>query len=102
VRKPGGRLAVSDIVIRRPLPEAVRKSMEMWTGCVAGALLETEYVDKLRAAGFTDIQVEPTRIYTEEDASEMASSSCDGDDLTAALATLDGAVMSAFVRARRP
>jgi ubiquinone/menaquinone biosynthesis C-methylase UbiE len=102
VLKPGGRLAVSDIVIRRPLPEAVRKSMEMWTGCVAGALLETEYVDKLHAAGFTDIQVEPTRIYTKEDAAEMASSSCCGDDLTAALATLDGAVMSAFVRARRP
>jgi arsenite methyltransferase len=102
VLKPGGRLAVSDIVIRRELPEAVRKSMEMWTGCVAGALLETEYVEKLRAAGFTDIHVEPTRIYTKEDASEMASSSCCGDDLGAALATLDGAVMSAFVRARRP
>jgi ubiquinone/menaquinone biosynthesis C-methylase UbiE len=102
VLKPGGRLAVSDIVIRRPLPEAVRESMEMWTGCVAGALLETDYVEKLRAAGFTDIQVEPTRIYTKEDAAEMASSSCCGDGLTAALQTLDGAVMSAFVRARRP
>ncbi len=102
VLKPGGRLAVSDIVIRRPLPEPVRKSMELWTGCVAGALLETEYVDKLRAAGFTDIEVEPTRVYTKEDASEMASSFCCGDDLTAAIETLDGAVMSAFVRARKP
>jgi arsenite methyltransferase len=103
VLKPGGRLAVSDVVIRRELPEPVRKSMEMWMGCVAGALLESEYVDKLRAAGFTDVQVEPTRIYTKEDASAMASSSsCCGDDVTAALATLDGAVMSAFVRARRP
>jgi arsenite methyltransferase len=102
VLKPGGRLAVSDIVIRRELPEAVRRSMELWTGCVAGALLETEYVAKLRDAGFTDIQVEPTRIYTKEDAAEMASSSCCGEDLTAALASLDGAVMSAFVRATRP
>ncbi len=102
VLKPGGRLAVSDIVIRRELPEPVRKSMELWTGCVAGALLEHEYVEKLRAAGFTDIRVEPTRIYTREDASEMASSACCGDDVTAALATLDGAVMSAFVRATKP
>ncbi len=103
VLKPGGRLAVSDVVLRRELPEAVRKSMEMWMGCVAGALLETEYVDKLRRAGFTDVQVEPTRIYTKEDASEMASSSsCCGDDVAAALDTLDGAVMSAFVRARKP
>jgi ubiquinone/menaquinone biosynthesis C-methylase UbiE len=102
VLKPGGRLAVSDIVIRRELPDAVRRSMELWTGCVAGALLEGEYVEKLRAAGFTDIQVEPTRIYSKEDASEMASSACCGDDLTAALESLDGAVMSAFVRATRP
>ena len=72
--RPGGRFAVSDVVIRRELPEAVRKSMELWTGCVAGALLEKEYVDKLRAAGFTDVEVEPTRVYTKEDAAEMASS----------------------------
>jgi arsenite methyltransferase len=102
VLKPGGRLAVSDIVIRRELPEPVRKSMELWTGCVAGALHEQEYVEKLRAAGFTDIHVEPTRVYTKEDAAEMASSACCGDDVTAALSTLDGAVMSAFVRATRP
>jgi arsenite methyltransferase len=102
VLKPGGRLAVSDIVIRRELPEPVRKSMELWTGCVAGALLEHEYVEKLRAAGFTDVHVEPTRIYTREDTSEMASSACCGDDVTAALESLDGAVMSAFVRATKP
>ena len=105
VLKPGGRFAVSDIVIRRELPPAVKKSMEMWTGCIAGALLESEYTDKLRAAGFTDIQIEPTRIYTKEDAAEMASSACcggDGAELTEAIATLDGAVMSAFVRAKKP
>jgi arsenite methyltransferase len=101
VLRSGGRFAVSDIVIRRELPEAVTKSMEMWTGCVAGALLEEEYVEKLLAAGFTDVEVEPTRIYTREDAAEMASSS-GGADLTAAIASLDGAVMSAFVRARKP
>jgi arsenite methyltransferase len=103
VLKPGGRFAVSDIVIRRELPAAVEKSMEMWTGCIAGALLEREYVEKLRAAGFTDIQVEPTRIYTKDDAAEMASSACcGGAELTDALESLDGAVMSAFVRAKKP
>jgi arsenite methyltransferase len=102
VLKPGGRLAVSDVVIRRELPEPVRRSMELWTGCVAGALLEQEYIDKLRAAGFTDIHVEPTRIYTREDAAEMASSLEAGEDVAAAIATLDGAVMSAFVRATKP
>jgi ubiquinone/menaquinone biosynthesis C-methylase UbiE len=102
VLKPGGRLAVSDIVIRRELPDAVRKSMNLWTGCVAGALLETEYVAKLRAAGFTDIEVEPTRIYTQDDAAEMASSSCCSRDVTSLLEGLDGAVMSAFVRAQKP
>ena len=101
VLKPGGRLAVSDVVIRRALPETIRKSMEMWMGCVAGALLEEEYVEKLRAAGFTDIEVEPTRVYTEQDAAEMAGS-LGGDELKAALETVDGAVMSAFVRARKP
>lgn len=102
VLAPGGRFAVSDIVIRRELPDAVKKSMELWTGCVAGALEEREYVDKLRAAGFTDIEIEPTRVYTKQDASEMASSSCCGAETTAALSELDGAVMSAFVRARKP
>ncbi len=102
VLRSGGRVAVSDIVIRRELPESVKKSMTLWTGCVAGALLESEYVDKLRAAGFTDIDVEPTRIYSKDDAEEMASSSCCGGEMTATLTALDGAVMSAFVRARKP
>ena len=102
VLRSGGRLAVSDIVIRRPLPESVQKSLNLWTGCVAGALLEGDYVAKLRAAGFADIQVEPTRTYTKDDAAEMASSACCGVDHDAALEALDGAVMSAFIRARKP
>jgi arsenite methyltransferase len=102
VLRPGGRFAVSDIVIRRELPDAVRKSMNLWTGCIAGALAEGEYVNKLRAAGFTGIQVEPTRIYTKDDAAEMASSSsCCGADVTGVLNALDGAVMSAFIRATK-
>jgi arsenite methyltransferase len=100
VLRPGGRLAVSDIVIRRELPEAAKKSMELWTGCIAGALLEREYVQKLEAAGFTSIEVEPTRIYTKDDAAEVASSCC-GDDAEATLKALDGAVMSAFIRATK-
>jgi arsenite methyltransferase len=103
VLRSGGRLAVSDIVLRRELPEDVRKSLNLWTGCVAGALVEADYVSKLRAAGFQDVTVEPTRIYTREDAAEMAStSSCCGSDLGATLAGLDGAIMSAFIRARKP
>jgi arsenite methyltransferase len=101
VLRPGGRFAVSDIVIRRELPDTVRESMSLWTGCIAGALLEGEYVGKLRAAGFTDIEVEPTRNYTKDDAAEMASSSCCSGDLAGLLNSLDGAVMSAFVRATK-
>jgi arsenite methyltransferase len=102
VLRPGGRLAVSDMVLRRQLPEDLRKSLNLWTGCVAGALVETDYVARLRAAGFQDISIEPTRIYTREDTAEMASSSsCCGGDLGASLNALDGAVMSAFIRARR-
>jgi SAM-dependent methyltransferase len=104
VLKPGGRFAVSDVVIRRPLPASVQKDMELWTGCIAGALLEADYVAKLGAAGFTAVGVEPTRIFGREDAADLASaaSSCCGGDVEATLAALDGAVMSAFVRARKP
>jgi arsenite methyltransferase len=102
VLRPGGRFAVSDIVIRRELPAAVTKSIELWTGCVAGALLEADYEAKLRAAGFTDIEIEPTRIYTKEDTAEMASSACCGAETESALSALDGAVMSAFIRAKKP
>lgn len=103
VLKPGGRFAVSDIVIRRELSGQARKSMELWTGCIAGALLETEYREKLTRAGFDNVSVEPTRIYTREDAEEIVSgSSCCGAEDEAQLASLDDAVMSAFVRATKP
>jgi len=101
VLRSGGRFAVSDIVVRRELPDTVKKSMELWSGCIAGALLESEYVEKLRAAGFTNIEVEPTRIYSKDDTAEMASS-CSAEEAEAALEALDGAVMSAFIRAKKP
>jgi len=103
VLKPGGRFAVSDVVWRRDVPEAIRASIDLWTGCVAGALHENEYRSKLAKAGFGEIDVEPTRIYTKEHAAELASQSCcGGEGITEALAELDGAVMSAFVRATKP
>jgi ubiquinone/menaquinone biosynthesis C-methylase UbiE len=103
VLKSGGRFAVSDIVLRRELPEELRKSLNLWTGCVAGALVDSDYVAKLKAAGFQDISIEPTRVYSKDDAAEMAStSSCCGSDMSGILAGLDGAVMSAFIRAKRP
>ena len=101
VLRSGGRLAVSDIVVRRELPESAKRSMDLWSGCIAGALLEAEYVGKLKAAGFTSIEVEPTRVYTKDDAAEMASSCC-GGEAEATLKALDGAVMSAFIRATKP
>ncbi len=105
VLKPGGRFAISDIVLRKPLPAGARESMELWTGCIAGALLDSEYESKLRAAGFESVGIEPTRVYDRHDAQEMAESAvscCGGPELEATLAALDGAVMSAFVRARKP
>jgi SAM-dependent methyltransferase len=108
VLKPGGRLAVSDIVLRKPLGEAASKSMELWTGCVAGALLDTDYAAKLRAAGFEGVDIEPTRIYDRASTQAMAdgataAAGCCGDaDLEGMLEALDGAVMSAFVRATKP
>ena len=103
VLAPGGRFAVSDIVLRRELPATAQKDMELWTGCIAGALVESDYRARLSAAGFTDIEVEPTRIYARDDAEEIVSSlSCCGGDVEASLAALDGAVMSAFIRAKKP
>lgn len=67
ILKEGGRFAVSDIVVRKPLPAEVKKSMEMWTGCVAGALLEEEYINKLKEAGFSDTSIEEVKVYTEAD-----------------------------------
>ncbi|MEW6545231.1 MAG: arsenite methyltransferase [Nitrospirota bacterium] len=100
VLKPGGRLAVSDIVVRGSVPPEIRRSVELWAGCVAGALEESEYRDKLAATGFADIEVEPTRIYRAEDAREFLQGA--GLDTAAVAASVDGKFMSAFVRARKP
>lgn len=102
VLKPGGRFAVSDIVVRRALPPEVTGLIQMWTGCIAGALSESDYVQKLEAAGFTDVRVEPTRIYTRADAAEMAGVlNADDASTSGVLDVLDGAVMSAFIRATK-
>ncbi len=99
VLKPGGRFAVPDIVRRRDVPEAIRRSIELWAGCVAGALSEAEYRDGLRGAGFDEVDIEPTRIYHAEDAGSLLSGS---GDLAGLASEIDGAYMSAFVRARKP
>jgi SAM-dependent methyltransferase len=101
VLKPGGRFAVSDIVLRRSLPPALQEDMALWTGCVAGALVEADYRAKLKAAGFEDIAVEPTRLYTVEDAETVLGARKSTVD-RATLAEMADAVMSAFVRARKP
>jgi SAM-dependent methyltransferase len=100
VLKPGGRFAVSDVVVRGDdVPAEVRRSMELWIGCVAGALEEGEYRAKLAHAGFTGIDLEPTRIYRAEDAQSFLASA----GLDASLVSqVDGRFMSAFVRAQKP
>ena len=100
VLKPGGRFAVSDIVVRGDVPAEVRRNVELWVGCIAGAMQEDEYVQKLAQAGFADISVEPTRIYDIEDARDFLSAK--GIDVDAVAPQVDGKFMSAFVRARRP
>ena len=101
VLKPGGRFAVSDVVVRgTDVPADVRKNMELWIGCVAGALEEGDYRAKLAAAGFTGIDVEPTRIYKVEDARVFLESA--GPGLAALAERVDGKFMSAFVRATKP
>jgi arsenite methyltransferase len=100
VLKPGGRLAVSDVVVRGEIPEEVRRSMELWVGCVAGALAESDYRRKLEAAGFTDVEIETTRVYELEDARAFLSTS--GLDVDALAPLVTGRVTSAFVRARKP
>ncbi len=100
VLKPGGRFAVSDVVVRGEVPSAIRKSVELWIGCVAGALEEREYREKLAKAGFEAIGVEPTRVYQVEDAREFLAGA--GLDADAIAPQVDGKFMSAFVRARKP
>ena len=100
VLKPGGRFAVSDVVTRGEIAPEVRKSVLLWVGCIAGALDENEYRGKLKAAGFEQIEVEPTRIYRIDDAREFLSSA--GIDVDAIAAQVDEKFMSAFVRAVKP
>jgi 2-polyprenyl-3-methyl-5-hydroxy-6-metoxy-1,4-benzoquinol methylase len=100
VLKPGGRLAVSDVVTKGEMPPQIRKNVLLWVGCVAGALEENEYRGKLAAAGFEQIEVEPTRIYRIDDAREFLSGQ--GIDVDAIASEVDGKFMSAFIRAVKP
>jgi ubiquinone/menaquinone biosynthesis C-methylase UbiE len=100
VLKPGGRFAVSDVVVRGEVPAEVRRSMELWVGCIAGALTETDYVEKLTAAGFDGIDIEPTRVYSIEDARQFLAG--EGLDVDAIAPQVEGKFMSAFVRATKP
>ena len=100
VLRPGGRFAVSDVVTRGEMLPEIRKNVLLWVGCVAGALEETEYRAKLAAAGFENIEIEPTRVYRVDDAREFLSGQ--GIDVNAIAPQVDGKFMSAFVRAVKP
>src|SRR5580658_10521584 len=99
VLKPGGRLAVSDVVTRGEVPESVRENMLLWVGCIAGALRDDQYAAKLGEAGFADIGIEPTRVYNVEDARTFLSGQ--GVDVDAIEPQLEGKFMSAFIRATK-
>lgn len=98
VLHPGGRLAVSDIVFHKPVSETLRRNLELWAGCVAGALSEEDYRVKLTTAGFVEITMTPTRVYTREDVTGIVSSCCSGS----VEAKLEGVLMSVFIRASKP
>jgi ubiquinone/menaquinone biosynthesis C-methylase UbiE len=100
VLKPGGRFAVSDVVVRGEMPDAIRRSVEMWVGCLAGALEERQFEAYLREAGFEDPSIEPTRVYHLEEARQFLEEA--GLDPDAIAADVDGKFMAAFVRARKP
>ncbi len=100
VLKPGGRFAISDVVVRGEVPEQIRKSMELWVGCVAGALSDTEYQQKLIAAGFQSIDIEATRVYNVDDAREFLKAA--GIDAEAIAPQVQDKFISAFVRATKP
>jgi SAM-dependent methyltransferase len=100
VLKPGGRFAVSDVVVRGEVPAEIQRSVELWIGCVAGALEEQDYAAKLAAAGFENIGIEPTRIYTVEDARQFLAGQ--GLDAGRIAAQVQGKFMSAFIRAEKP
>src|SRR6202521_5499270 len=100
VLKPGGRFAISDVVVRGQVPDNIRKSMELWVGCIAGALEENEYREKLARAGYESIDVEPTRVYKVEEAREFLEAA--GLDADTVDPQIDGKFISAFVRASKP
>jgi len=100
VLKPGGRFAVSDVIVRGETPPEVRKNMELWIGCVAGALEEQEFLSLLREVGFENPSIEPTRIYRGEDAATFLESA--GLDVDRLAKEIDGKFMSGFVRATKP
>jgi arsenite methyltransferase len=100
VLKPGGRFAISDVVVRGEVPEQIRKSMELWVGCVAGALSDTEYQEKLAAAGFDSVDIEPTRVYSIDDAREFLGAA--GINVDAIASQVQDKFISAFVRAQKP
>jgi SAM-dependent methyltransferase len=100
VLKPGGRFAVSDVVTRGQVPEQLRSDMLLWVGCIAGALEENEYKSRLKAAGFEQSSIEPTRIYKVEDAREFLAGK--GIDVDAMAKEVDGKFMGAFIRAVKP
>jgi len=100
VLKPGGRFAVSDVVVRGDVPPAIRRNMELWIGCVAGALEEQEFLSLLRETGFVKPSIEPTRVYKAEDAAAFLTGS--GLDALEFASQIDGKFMGAFVRATKP
>jgi SAM-dependent methyltransferase len=100
VLKPGGRFAVSDVVVRGTVPDEIRRSLLLWVGCIAGALSDVDYTSKLAKAGFENIDIEPTRIYSIEDARTVLSGQ--GIDIDAIAPEVEGKFISAFVRATKP
>lgn len=100
VLRPGGRIAIADVVVRGEVPAEIRRSIELWAGCIAGALEENEYRRKLEAAGFVDVSVEPFRIYQVEDARQFLADA--GIDVKEAARAAAGRFMSAYIRARKP
>jgi SAM-dependent methyltransferase len=107
VLRPGGHLAVSDMVLRKPLPDVAMRAMALWTGCISGALLDTDYAARLAAAGFVDVGIEVTRALGADDLRGLASSIPEdlvpeGVEVESVIAGMDGAITSAFVRATRP
>jgi len=100
VLKPGGRFAVSDVVVRGDVPQEIRRSMELWVGCIAGALCDYDYVAKLAKAGFDSIDIEPTRVYSIRDARQFLAFA--GIDAEAVAPQVEGKFISAFIRAVKP